>query len=161
MQVKRENKIMKKKSALISLLFLLTFLSINRSAFAQYKISQIIEDNKIRIPAPYKYDGFLMNEFTFELISKDVKLEFIAFKNQKYKLLFCASSFEEQVIIHIYDKSAPAVQIAEKTISANDITWTFDPPKASTYSIVYEIPPSNTEVDHKACMVMLIGFNEK
>ncbi len=155
MQAKKKNRPMKK------ILFLLTFCTFAHSALAQYKISQIIEENKIKIPKPYKYDGFLMNEFSFDLINKEIPLEFVAFKNQKYKLIFCSSSFEEQVIIHVYDKSAPAVQVAEKTIDTTNPIWIFEPLKPGTYKIVYEIPPSNTEVEHKACMVMLIGFKGK
>ena len=85
-----------------------------KSNFAQYKISQIIDQNKIKIPPPYKYDGFLMNEFKFDQINKDLHNEFVAFKNQKYKLLFCSSGFEETVTITIYDKKNPSVKVAEK-----------------------------------------------
>ena len=158
MPAKKKNRPMKKK---ILFLLLLAFCSISIPAFSQYKISKIIEDNKIQIPKPYKYDGFLMNEFSFDLINKNIPIEFIAFKDQKYKLIFCASSFEEQVVIRIYEKSAPAVQVAEKTLDMNNISWMYEPLKAGTYFIVYEIPPSNTEVEHKACMVMLIGFKDK
>lgn len=139
-----------------AILFL--FLFIVKNNFAQYKISQIIEDNKIQIPVPYKYDGFLMNEFTFDLINKDIHNEFVAFKKQKYKLLFCSSDFEETITISIYDKEAPTIKVAEKIIDANNKTWTFEPQKAATYTIVYEVSPSNTDVEHKACIVMLIGF---
>lgn len=149
---------MNKKSLL---LFLVLFFCFSNSIFSQYKISQIIEDNKVNIPKPYKYDGFLMKEFNIELINKNIPLEFVAFKGQKYKLLFCASTFEEPITISIYDKANPNVKVAEQTIDPKTTTWTFDIIKPATYSIVYEIPPSNTDVEHKACMVMLIGFTGK
>ncbi len=139
----------------------LLFLFLSTSCFSQYKISQIVEENKLKIEKPYKYDGFLMNEFSFELINKNIPIEFVAFKDQKYKLLFCASIFEEQVLVSIYDKENPKVKVAEKTIDGATNSWTFEPAKPGTYSIVYEIPPSNTEVEHKACMVMLISFKDK
>ena len=140
---------------------LLLFLCLSHFSFSQYKISQIIEENKISIKKPYKYDGFLMNEFSFEQINKNIPIEFIAFENQKYKLIFCTSVFEEQVIVNIYDKANPNVKLAEKIMDANNKTWTYEPLAFGTYSIVYEIPPSNTEADHKACIVMLIGFKGK
>lgn len=102
-----------------------------------------------------------MNEFSFEQINKNIPIEFVAFKGQKYKLIFCTSEYEEQVIISIYDKANPNVKLAEKTMDASSKTWTYEPLVSATYSIVYEIPPSNTEADHKACMVMLIGFKGK
>lgn len=143
------------------LLLLVIFFCLSHSVFSQYKISQIIDDNKVNIPKPYKYDGFLMNEFTIDLINKDIKLDFVAFKGQKYKLIFCSSTFEEPVIISVYDKANLNVKVAEQTIDSKSPTYTLDLEKPGTYSIVYEIPPSNTEVEHKACMVMLIGFKGK
>lgn len=141
-------------------LFLL-LVGLSSPIFSQYKISKIIEDNKVQIPKPYKYDGFLMNEFSFDQINKNIPIEFVAFKKQKYKLIFCSSTFEESVKICIYDKSNPKVKVAEKIIDSANTTWTYEPVTDATYTIVYEIPPSNTEVDHKACMVMLIGFKTK
>lgn len=141
--------------------FLIIFLSISTACFSQYKISKIVEENKLKIEKPYKYDGFLMNEFSFELINKNIPNEFVAFKGQKYKLIFCSSTFEEQVLISIYDKANPTIKVAEKTIDPANTTWILDIVNPATYSIVYEIPPSNTDVEHKACMVMLIGFKGK
>ncbi|CAN5501605.1 hypothetical protein BH10BAC1_BH10BAC1_07970 [soil metagenome] len=141
--------------------FSLLFFCFSNSLFSQYKISQIVDVNKIKIPPPYKYDGFLMNEFSFELINKEIPIEFIAFKNQKYKLIFCSSNFEEPVMISIYDKANPKVKVAEQIIDAATGSWTFEPTKPGTYSIVYEIPSSNTDIEHKACLVMLIGFTGK
>ncbi|MCX6296616.1 MAG: hypothetical protein NTX97_11225 [Bacteroidetes bacterium] len=133
----------------------------SNSIFSQYKISQIIEENKGRITSPFKYDGFTMTEFSFDLLNKEKSVEFLAFKGQKYKLFFCSSSFEESVKISVYDKTVPKVKIAEKIIDSTDPNWTYEPVKAGTYSIVYEIPPSNTDIEHKACLLMLIGFTGK
>jgi hypothetical protein len=141
-----------------ALTFLLTAISF--ACFSQYKISEIVAENKVKIAKPYKYDGFLMNEFSFDLVNKDLTLEFVAFKGQKYELIFCSSSFEEEVLVSIYDKSAPNVKVAEKLISDKNRDWTFEPAKEGAYKIVYEIPPSNTDVEHNACMVMLIGFRD-
>jgi hypothetical protein len=146
----------------LSLLFLMLFsCCIHPLAMAQYKISDIVNTNKLKITAPYKYDGFLMNEFKFDLINKNLHNEFIAFKDQKYKLLFCSSDFDETVTIRVYNKKSPTVLVAEKTIDGTTKNWTFEPPIAGTYSIIYEISPSNTEVVHAGCVVMLIGFSNK
>ncbi|MFL5762916.1 MAG: hypothetical protein ACJ77K_03170 [Bacteroidia bacterium] len=144
-----------KRSLLFTLFLLLTLCS-----FPQYKISDIIDENKVKIEKPYKYDGFLMKEFNIGLINLSIPLEFVAFKGQKYKLIFCSSTFEEEVLVSIYDKSAPNVKLAEKTINKDNREWLYEPPKEGAYSIVYEVPPSNTDVEHKACMVMLIGFRD-
>ena len=151
----------KQSSFFLKSFFFIAFLVLGNQSFSQYKISQIIEENKVSIKKPYKYDGFKMNEFTFEQINKNIPIEFVAFQNQKYKLIFCTSDYEEQVIISIYDQANPKVKVAEKTMDANNKTWTYELVVSATYSIVYEIPPSNTEADHKACMVMLIGFKGK
>jgi len=145
----------------LKLLLLFLFLGFSSSAFSQYKISQIIEENKVSIKKPYKYDGFLMNEFSFDQINKNIPIEFVAFKKQKYKLIFCTSTYEEYVLIRIYDKANPKVVVAEQKMDSETPTWTYEPITDATYTIVYEVPPSNTDVDHKACIVMLIGFKTK
>lgn len=141
--------------------FFIAFILFGNLSFSQYKISKIIEDNKVKIPKPYKYDGFLMNEFSFDQINKNIPIEFVAFKKQKYKLIFCTSTYEEYVLIRIYDKANPQVIVAEQKMDSKTPTWTYEPVTDATYRIVYEVPPSNTDVDHKACMVMLIGFKTK
>ena len=115
----------------------------------------------MHISEPYAYDGFLMNEFTFDLINKDIHNEFVAFKKQKYNLVFCTSGFGEEVKINIYDKNNPSVKVAEKVMTGDDKSWTWATDKPATYSIVYEVPPSDSDVEHKACIVMLISFSLK
>jgi hypothetical protein len=136
------------------------FLLLSFSAVAQYKISDIVDENKVKIEKPYKFDGFVMKEFNIGLVNLSIPIEFVAFKGQKYKLIICSSTFEEEVLVSIYDKSAPGVKIAEKIINQADRSWVFEPAKEGTYSIVYEVPPSNTDVEHKACVLMLIGFKD-
>ena len=98
-----------------------------------------------------------MKEFNIDLLNQNIPLEFVAFQNQKYKLIFCSSKFEESVLISIYNKATPDIK-EEKAINATSSSWTFEPKDPGTYSIIYEIPPSNTDVAHKACILMLIGF---
>ena len=50
----------------------------------------------------YKYDGFSTTEFTFDTINKTINSDFVAFKGQKYYLLFCSSDFDE--IVNINEK---------------------------------------------------------
>jgi hypothetical protein len=144
-----------------SILFLFIYSCFHQQAIAQYKIADIINSNKSKIISPYQYDGFKMNEFQFDLLHKNIRNEFIAFKNQKYQLLFCASAFDETVTIRIYNKKDSTAVVAEKKMNATTTNWMFEPPTADTYTIVYEIAPSDTEITHGGCIVMLIGFSKK
>jgi hypothetical protein len=148
------------KSLFYKIILTCLFLQFSSSCFSQYKISDIIEENKVQIVKPYKYDGFKMNEFTIGLINVTIPIEFVAFEGQKYKLIFCSSSFEEQVIVSIYNKASPKTKLAEKMIDQNNRSWIFEPSGPGAYMVEYEVPPSNTDVEHKACMVMLIGFKD-
>ena len=134
---------------------------IGKTGYTQCRVSELVDNNKINIPSEYKYDGFLMNEFTFDLVNKNIHTEFVAFKNQKYQLFFYSSVFEEIVTISIYDKKDPAVKIAEKIIDSNTTSWIYELTKSATYSIFYEVSPSNTDVEHPGCIVMLIAFANK
>ena len=136
-----------------------------KSSIAQCKIAQIVQSNKLAITPPYKYDGFSIKEIVFDSINKTVKTEFIAFKNQKYKLLFCTSDFEDFVTINIYDKNAKkkdeGKKIAKTIIGNQQKNWTFEPPKSTTYIVEYLVLPRNDGTNHKGCIVMMISFSDK
>lgn len=150
---------MSRKKILIFIAFLMLITS-NSLLLAQCKIAQLIQENKAKIPSPYKYDGFTYINFEFGQESKIQKKEFIAFKGQKYQLLFCTSGFEENVRIQIFDTKNNTL-IAGTSVGDNVNNWTFAPSETGIFSIVYEIPPSYTKVAHEACIAMLIGFMEK
>ncbi len=147
------------RTFLFSIITLLLLL--HSQAHSQCKLAGIISDHKMNIPKPFKYDGFNLTNINFDQQDHLLKTEFMAFKGQKYKLMFCTSGFEELVTITVFDKENPELKVTEKILGDKDSSWTFEPPKAGTYSVMFNFPPSNTGVEHKECIVMLIGFSEK
>ncbi|MDQ3046909.1 MAG: hypothetical protein M3R27_05120 [Bacteroidota bacterium] len=139
-------------------LLLLTF---NSAAFAQCKLAGIINENKMKIPKPFKYDGFNLSNINFDSENHKIRSEFMAFKGQKYNLVICTSGFEEQVSITVLDKDHSNFKLTEKILGGKENSWSFEPQKAGSYTIVIDFPPSETGVEHKECIVMLIGFSEK
>ncbi len=145
----------------ISFIILLQF--IFQLGFSQCDVAKIVGANKAIISSPYQYDGFLIHEMPFVENSKGAKeihSEFIAFKKQTYKVAFCASGFDEDVIITIYDKKKPTVKVAEQTVNGKSIRWVFEPLKPGIYDIVYKPAVSGVGIEHKGCIVMLIGFKK-
>ena len=143
------------------LLFFISLFSVwSNDLYSQCRLAGIIKDNKLKIESPYKYDGFNYLKIEFGPDKKIQKREFIAFKGQKYSLLFCTEGFDENVRIQIID-AADSTVIAGSYLGEKITTWKFAPERTGTFGIVYEIPPSNTEATHDACIVMLIGFKEQ
>jgi hypothetical protein len=141
-------------------LLIALFLITGFNCSSQCSIAEIINKNKAGFTAPYKYDGFNYSQIEFGLINQTLKKEFIAFKGQKYQLLFCTSGFEETVRITVRDIKDNSL-VAGTTVGKESTVWSFFCSKTGTYSIEYEIPPSDTDVAHKGCIAMLIGFSEK
>jgi hypothetical protein len=127
---------------------------------SQCKIAEIIAKNKTAFTSPYKYDGFNYSKIEFNLVNQTLKKEFIAFKGQSYQLIFCTSGFEEIVRIAIYDNKDNSL-VAGTSVGKETTVWSFFCTKTGTYTIEYEIPPSDTEQVHDGCVAMLIGFSEK
>lgn len=129
--------------------------------FAQCDVAKIVGINKGLIDAPYRYDGFLIHDIPFVTgIPKEIHSEFIAFDKQTYKIIFCAAGFEEEVHIRIYNKKKPDKLIAEQTLNGNLTQWIFEPLKSGIYDIVYQPAASNINIEHKGCIIMLIGFKK-
>lgn len=131
-------------------------------AFAQCPARHIVRKNKASI-APYQYDSYALKEITFDPLKQQVvEIEFTAFAGQQYKLVFSTSDFEEDIKLNIYDKNLRAKKRTKvyDSESGIDKRWTFEPTKAGTYYIDYEIPKSASGKKKNACTVMLIGFKE-
>jgi hypothetical protein len=151
---------MKKSKLIIAILFLLA--TISSVATAQCKARQIVKDCKPSI-APFQYDSYALNEITFDPAKAQViEVEFTAFAGQQYKLVFCTSGFQEDVKMNIYDKNQRSKKRNKIYDSENGIDkhWVFEPTKAGTYFIDYEIPKSLDGKKKTACTVMLIGYKE-
>jgi hypothetical protein len=145
----------------ISFIILLQF--IYQIALGQCDVAKIVSVNRTIIGSPYQYDGFLIHEMPFVENSKgpkEIHSEFIAFKKQVYKVVFCASGFDEDVIISIYNKKKPTVKIAEQTVNTKLTRWVFEPLNPGVYDIVYKPATSTINIEHKGCIVMLIGFKK-
>lgn len=142
----------------ISFIILLLFCNV---AYSQCDVAKIVGENKVIISSPYRYDGFLIHEMPFVTESpKEIHSEFIAFEKQTYKVVFCASGFDEDVRIRIYNKKKPNVLVAEQTLNSKSARWIFEPLKSGVYDIVYAPTSSGFNVEHKGCIIMLIGFKK-
>lgn len=129
--------------------------------FAQCDVAKIVGANKALIDAPYRYDGFLIHDMPFVTgTPKEIHSEFIAFDKQTYKVIFCGAAFEEDVVIRIYNKKKPGKLIAEQTLNGKLTQWIFEPLKSGIYDIVYLPASSNINIEHKGCIIMLIGFKK-
>jgi len=153
---------MKKINLVIAISTLLLTAVSGNTILAQCKAKQIVKENKPTI-APFQYDSYALNEIIFDPSKPQViEVEFTAFAGQQYKLVFSTSGFEEDMKLNIYDKNKRAKKRNLIYDSSNGIEkhWTFQPTKAGTYYIDYEIPVSLTGQKKTGCVVMLIGYKE-
>lgn len=130
-------------------------------ALAQCDVAKIVGANKTLIDTPYRYDGFTIQNISFMTTeARDIHSEFIAFNKQTYKVIFCAAGFEEDVVLRIYNKKKPDKLVAEQTLNGKLTQWIFEPLKPGIYDIVYQAATSNINIEHKGCIIMLIGFKK-
>lgn len=151
---------MKKINLIITVVLFITAAA--TPAKAQCKAKQVVKECKPSI-APYQYDSYALNEITADPAKPQIiEVEFTAFAGQQYKLVFCTSGVEEDLKLNIYDKNQRSKKRNKIYDSANgaDKRWTFEPTKAGTYFIDYEIPKSATGKKKTGCAVMLIGYKE-
>ena len=130
---------------------------------AQCDVAKIVGANKVVIDPPYRYDGFSIKEIPFvgpSSAPKEIHSEFIAFDKQTYKIVFCAAGFAEDVTISIYNKKKPTEKVAEQIVNASNMRWVFEPLKPGIYDIVYKPASSNTDMEFKGCIIMLMGFKK-
>ena len=149
----------------LQILFFVLLLFPFQSNYAQCKIAKIVQVNKLKILAPYKYDGFSTTEFTFDTIKKTINSNFVAFKGQRYYLLFCASDFDEIVKIKIFyngkKKNSGPENVVEGAVGKSASNFTFEPDNSGSYNIEYTISPTLEYVPHKECIITMIGYVEK
>lgn len=146
-----------KSSLRISILFI-SLLSLQ--LHAQCKIAELTSSTRTKIVKPYLYDGFNYVSFEFTQINQTLKKEFVAFKGQEYMLVFATSGFEERVEVTIFDTKKNQA-VTTFVLGEGTNSFSFTPLKTGSYSIVYALAPSNTDVDHEECIAMLIGFADK
>ncbi|MGZ4035768.1 MAG: hypothetical protein ACXVP4_12950, partial [Bacteroidia bacterium] len=139
-----------------------SLLCTNHNIFGQCKAKQIMKSCKPNVPKPYKYDSYVVSEFTFNDKEQKVEVMFTAFQGMKYRLIFCSSGFEEPVKMNIWDKSNRIKKgrnkVYDNSQGVDNNFWSFQPPKAGNYYIEYEVPKSLDGKVKKGCVVLLIGY---
>ena len=155
----------KRKSLFTILIMVSTLLCTNHNIFGQCKAKQIMKSCKPNVPKPYKYDSYVVSEFTFNDKEQKVEVMFTAFQGMKYRLIFCSSGFEEPVKMNIWDKSNRIKKgrnkIYDNSQGVDNNFWSFQPPKAGNYYIEYEVPKSIDGKVKTGCVVLLIGYAGK
>ncbi|CAN5501625.1 hypothetical protein BH10BAC1_BH10BAC1_07980 [soil metagenome] len=157
---------MKKSKFLFTLLIMVSaLLCTNHNSFGQCKAKQIMKNCKPNVPKPYKYDAYVVTEFTFDDKEKKQEVMFTAFNGMKYRLIFCSSGFEEPVKMNIYDKSNRVKKgrnkVYDNSQGVDNNFWSFQPPKPGNYYIEYEVPKSLDGKVKTGCVVLLIGYAGK
>ena len=132
------------KSRFLFTLFIMvsSLLWTNHNIFGQCKAKQIMKSSKPNVPKPYKYDSYVVTEFTFDDKEKKFEVMFTAFSGNKYRLIFCSSGFEEPVKMNIWDKSNRVKKgrnkVYDNSQGIDNNFWSFQPPKPGNYFIEYE-----------------------
>ncbi|MGZ4049526.1 MAG: hypothetical protein ACXVPU_09460 [Bacteroidia bacterium] len=152
----------KNKSFITLFIMVSSLLCTNHNIFGQCKAKQIMKSCKPNVPKPYKYDSYVVSEFTFNDKEQKVEVMFTAFQGMKYRLIFCSSGFEEPVKMNIWDKSNRIKKgrnkVYDNSQGVDNNFWSFQPPKAGNYYIEYEVPKSLDGKVKKGCVVLLIGY---
>lgn len=153
---------MLKKNIFPLLITALSLLSIN--AQAQCKAKDITKGCKKNLEN-YKYSGAAVTEIIIDKNPKKYDVEFTAYQGQKYRLIFCSSGNVDGLQLNIFDKpknlkSRKKVYDNSQGIEGN--FWVFEPKKPGNYYVEYDVPASNSETATKACVVLIVGYqNEK
>jgi len=157
---------MKKNYLLVKaiVVMIVSILCFNHTVYAQCTARSIIKDCKNNIVAPYKYSGCWMSEFTLDTKYKRIEGHFVAFKGQKYQIVFCSSGSAAGVTINIYDKSIKDAnskkgrKLYDSSKSEGSNLWKFEPTKSGDYFIEYILPPSsNPKKTQTGCVMLLLG----
>ncbi len=150
----------KSKFIFTILIMVSALLCTNHNSFWQCKAKQIMKSCKPNVPKPYKYDAYVITEFTFDNKVKKQEVLFTAFRGMKYRLIFCSSGFEEQVKMNIYDKSSRVkkgrTKVYDNAQGVDNNFWSFQPAKAGNYYIEYDVPKSIDGKVKTGCVVLLI-----
>jgi hypothetical protein len=156
---------LKSKSLFTLFIMVSSLLCTNHNIFGQCKAKQIMKSCKPNVPKPYKYDSYVVSEFTFNDKEQEIEVMFTAFQGMKYRLIFCSSGFEEPVKMNIWDKSfrikKGRTKVYDNDQGVDNNFWSFQPTKAGNYYIDYEVPKSLNGQLKKGCVVLLVGFAGK
>lgn len=132
------------------------------SAHAQ-NCKPIVKACKKNLP-PFKFSGSAENDIIIDNTPKVIDVEFTAYADQKYRLIFCSSGdFTEEVRVNIYDKRK-TMKTRQKLYDSNsgidNLFWVFEPKKTGNYYIEYEVPVSKDGKPKQGCMVLLVGYQD-
>jgi hypothetical protein len=134
----------------------------NQNTYAQHQIKSIVKKNMSALE-PYKYDAYALKEITYGPKAQSAVIEFTAYSEIDYKIVFCKTDLPQEVEINIYDKSPTSK--TKKLIYFDDsgkkdqYACTFKPASSGQYFIEYKIPPA-TAPNQKGTMIVLIGIKE-
>lgn len=135
----------------------------NYTATAQCKSKSIIKACKANL-APYLFSGAADNDLIIDNNPHTHEVEFTAYADQKYRLIFCSSgNFSEKVTVNIYDKRKTMKtrqRVYNSDSGIDNLFWVFEPKKSGNYYIEYEVPVSNDGKVKQGCMVVLIGYKD-
>jgi hypothetical protein len=138
----------------------ITFFFISTSLWAQCKVKVLNKQCKPKLD-PFMYAGSAVNDIVFDAKSKILDLEFTAYSDQDYRLIFCPSeSLTEEIKIQVFNKrkNVKSREMIFETTSKQSQTNGFEPPKSGNYYIEYSIPASENKIS--GCMVLLIGSKD-
>lgn len=114
--------------------------------------------------APFKFSGAAENDILIDENPRIVDVEFTAYADQKYRLIFCSSGdFAEPVKVNIYDKRK-TIKTRQRVYNSesgiDNLFWVFEPKKTGNYYIEYEVPASKDGKTRHACMVLIVGYQD-
>ena len=151
------------KSNLIVLLLSIIVAGFN-NCNAQCQSKTIIKESKKKL-SPYKYSGAAIKEIIIDEKTKILEVEFTAYADQEYKLIFSPSdNLTEDIRINIFDKrkNMRMRSIVWATTSKNATPVTFEPRKSGNYFIEYIVPATaQSGIKKEGCMVLMIGYQTK
>lgn len=153
-----------KRILVYNFILITLFLFSSQQSSAQCEFKKIVKEHKKSLK-PYKYSGSAYNDFIIGNEPLKIEIEFTAYAGQTFRLLFCYSGkFNEEVKISVYDRKSnfkTRKKIYEGSLANAAGKSEFQPPKTGNYFIEYDVPPSMDEKRKAACVVLLVGYQEK
>lgn len=145
---------------IVSLIVFAFLLTQDNFSIAQCRVKNIVGGCKPNLK-PYNYDSYAITDLEFKDKPQKIEVQFTAFANQKYKLIFCSSGFEESLKVNIYDKSNRVknrTKLYDNDNGIDNLFWSFEPQKTGDYFIEYEVPVSLDSKPGKGCVILIIGI---
>jgi len=150
-----------KKSISPVIVLLICFLLFNTSVKSQCDAKQVARISEKSIERPYLYSNSNFKPIVFDPQNeKVINIEFTAFKDVKYKIIFCASNFEEKVDITVYEKNKTNKKVFDNIESIDNNFWIFEPAKHGKYNIEYVVRKSSSGEATDGCVIMIVGFSQ-